>query len=124
MRMGDLPSLWEPFILCRSSIFTIPRYHHFPLSLLPIPLIQMASQVPHSTIQEFSAKVYEKCLQAPTGYLFSVQELSEMTPGKVNIEVTNRVLNELLRTRQLQALTQGGQHVFKAISKDVLEKSV
>jgi DNA-directed RNA polymerase III subunit RPC6 len=82
----------------------------------------MASAIPHTTIQEFAAQVYDRCLQAPTGYLFSVQELSEMTPGKSNLEVTNRVLNELLRTRQLQPLTQGGQPVFKAIPKDVIEK--
>lgn len=82
----------------------------------------MAAAVPHSTVQDFASKVYEQCLQAPTGQLFTVTELQDLIPGKGNLEVTNRVLNELLRTRQLQPLTQGGQSVFKAISKDVIEK--
>lgn len=84
----------------------------------------MADKIPQSTIQELADSVYERCLQAPTGYLFSVQELHDLTPGRYNMEVTQRILNELLGKRQLQALTQGGQPVFRAISQDVLEKYV
>ncbi|KAI5785945.1 RNA polymerase Rpc34 [Geopyxis carbonaria] len=80
------------------------------------------SSVSHTAIQEMALAVYSQCLQAPTGYLFSVQELQDMTPGRSNVEVTNRILNELLRSRQLAPLTQGGQPVFKALSKDILEK--
>lgn len=81
-----------------------------------------AAQIPASTIQELAGTVYEQCLQAPTGYLFSVQELHDLTPGRYNMEVTQRILNELLGKRQLQALTQGGAPVFKAISRETLEK--
>ena len=82
----------------------------------------MADAVPHSTIQDFASKVYEQCLQAPSARLFTVNELQELIPGRGNLEITNRVLNELLRTRQLQPLTQAGQSVFKAIPPDVIEK--
>jgi DNA-directed RNA polymerase III subunit RPC6 len=82
----------------------------------------MAAAVPHSTIQEFAERVYEQCLQAPSDYLFSVDELQEMTPGKTNLEVASRVINELLVRRQLQTLTQGGASVFRAVPKDVIEK--
>jgi DNA-directed RNA polymerase III subunit RPC6 len=80
------------------------------------------AQVPQSTIQEYAEKVYEQCLQAPRDYLFSVDELQEMTPGKGGLELASRVINELLRSRQLQPLTQGSQSVFKAVPKDVIEK--
>ena len=84
----------------------------------------MASAIPHSTIQAFAEKVYEQCLQAPSDYLFSVDELQELTPGKNNLDITSKVINELLRTRQLQTLTQGGASVFKAVPKEVIEKFV
>lgn len=82
----------------------------------------MASEIPQSTIQQLAADVYEQCLQAPSAYLFSVHEIQEMTPGKTNIEVTSRVLNELLRMRQLQAMMQGTENVFKVVPRDVIEK--
>jgi DNA-directed RNA polymerase III subunit RPC6 len=80
------------------------------------------AEVPHATIQEFASDVYEQCLQAPSGYLFTIQELTDMTPGKANIEVTSKVLNELLRDRRIQAMTQGTQNVFRVVSKEMIEK--
>lgn len=81
-----------------------------------------ADLIPQSTIKELADAVYENCLQAPSGYLFSVQELHDLTPGRYNMEVIQRIINELLGKRQIQALTQAGQPVFKAISRETLEK--
>ncbi|KAH8153784.1 uncharacterized protein LAJ45_01551 [Morchella importuna] len=82
----------------------------------------MATQVPQSTIDTLAASVYEQCLQAPTGFLFSISQLQEMVPGKSNLEVTQHVLNELLRTRSLSAMTQGNQTLFKAAARDYADK--
>lgn len=82
------------------------------------------AQVPQTTIDTLAAAVYESCLKAPSDQLFSISELQGMVPGKNNLEVTQRVLNELLRTRSLSALTQGNQTVFKAAARDYADKYV
>lgn len=80
------------------------------------------AQMPQATVDTLAAAVYETCLKAPSDQLFSIAELQNMVPGKPSLEATQRVLNELLRTRSLSALTQGNQTVFKAAPKDYADK--
>jgi hypothetical protein len=75
-----------------------------------------------AAIESMAKAVYEQCLQAPSGYLFSVAEIQGLVPGKNNLELTQRVINELLQTRSLSALTQGSQTVFRAVPTDYAEK--
>ncbi|PWW75639.1 RNA polymerase Rpc34 [Tuber magnatum] len=82
----------------------------------------MAAQPSQSSIDAMARAVYEQCLQAPSDYLFSVSELQDLVPGKNNLELTQKVLNELLRTRSLSALTRGSQTVFRSVPKDFAEK--
>lgn len=82
------------------------------------------AQLPQAVVDSLAATVYEACLKAPSDQLFSIAELQNMVPGKPNIEAIQRVLNELLRTRSLSALTQGNQTVFKAAPKDYADKYV
>lgn len=107
----NLPSLLQfaPLFLPLSTPVSHKHYRHM-------------AQVPQSTIDTLAAAVYESCLKAPSDQLFSISELQSMVPGKNNLEVTQRVLNELLRTRSLSALTQGNQTVFKAAARDYADK--
>lgn len=82
------------------------------------------AQMPQIVVDTLAAAVYETCLKAPSDQLFSIAELQNMVPGKPSLEATQRVLNELLRTRSLSALTQGNQTVFKAAPKDYADKYV
>jgi len=82
----------------------------------------MATQPSQSSIDAMAKAVYEQCLQAPSDYLFSVSELQDLVPGKNNLELTQKILNELLRTRSLSALTRGSQTVFRSVPKDFADK--
>ena len=82
----------------------------------------MAAQPVQAVIESLAKAVYEQCLQAPSGYLFSIAELQDLVPGKNNLELTQKVVNELLRARSLSALTQGSQTVFRAVPTEYAEK--
>lgn len=83
------------------------------------------SEPSDSDVRQLAETLYEKCLQAPSGYLFTVKELQDLMTGRKSNEVVQRILNELLRTRKFQAMTKpGGIPVFKAIPVETLEKYV
>lgn len=80
------------------------------------------AQVSEATVDKLAASLYEECLKAPSGQLWSIAELQKMVPGKNPIELTQRILNELLQAKSFNVLMQGKQTLFKAIPRDIVDK--